>query len=622
MGIRRWAAGAVAVALAVVGAGQAQAVPEGVVHAAGAQVVEGRYIVALKPRPGVAAQAAAEDIAGRYGVQVERVYRRALTGFVVSADPKDARRLAADPRVARVEADAVVYGTGTRVNPVWNLDRIDQRTSILDGAYHYPDEAGAGVTAYVFDTGIRTSHAEFGGRASVGFDAIGDGWNGQDCNTEGHGTHVAGTIGGAEHGLAARVDLVSVRVLSCENLGTVSQIIAGVDWVTQNAIKPAVANMSLGGGASELEDAAVANSIASGVTYVVAAGNWERDACEYSPARVPGAITVAASNSSGERARGWGGEQSGSNHGSCVDIFAPGQEIKSAHNGSDTATRILRGTSMASPHVAGAAALVLSRFPDATPAEVTDILLARATVDALDPAALGAGSPNRLLYTGGSFEPPDRDFGVAVGSTAVTVEVGSSTTVPITTTNLVDKPQTLAVTASGAPAGASLSVSPASVPAGQGATLTIAVTGDAPSFTATVTATGPYGLVRTATVDVTVPPRVVCTLENTTRTPIPDMETVTSTLTVTSCPRQVSSAPTVRVRVEHTYRGDLSVRLVSPDGVEHTLKAADGADGAANLDQTFPLTLAPQQANGEWRLVVRDNFGFDVGTLVGWTLAL
>ncbi|MFI9811793.1 S8 family peptidase [Saccharothrix variisporea] len=589
---------------------------------AGAEVVAGQYIVTLARGQ---LSASASELGARYGGTVRRTFSRALHGFVVTLPEKQARRMAADPRVARVEADAVVRGLGSRTTSLWNLDRSDQRTAILDGAYQYADEAGRGVTAYVLDTGIRMSHSDFGGRARFGFDAIGDGLNGEDCNTDGHGTHVAGTIGGATHGLADKVNLVSVRVLSCDNLGTISQIVAGVEWVTANAAKPAVVNMSLGAaGRSPTEEDAITASIATGLTYVIAAGNDAVDACTFSPAAVPNAITVAAANSIDERATNWG-NGAGSNFGPCVDIFAPGQDIKSTHNATDSATRILRGTSMAAPHVAGAAALVLSRFPDATPAEVTAVLVNRATPGVLRADNLGSGSPNKLLYTGGAFEAPLRDFSVGVGSSTATVGAGQSVTVAVSTTNLIPQGQTIRLSATGAPAGATLSVNPAEVAAGQSATLTMSV---APGvnipagFTATVTGTGRYGLTRTASVAVTVPFTQVCSVSNTTTLPVPDLGTVSSTVEVTACPRKVASDATARVRAQHPYRGDLSLVLRAPDGTEQVLREADGDDAAADLDQVFPLRMSTVDANGVWTLVVRDNFGFDQGAVTGWDLVL
>ncbi|WP_306839273.1 S8 family peptidase [Catenuloplanes nepalensis] len=382
------------------GAAQAAPAATGPVFApAGAEVVEGQYIVALKATVGTASVAsAASSVAKAYGGTVRRTFARTMTGFVVTATEEQAARLAADPRVARVEADAIVRGADTQWYPIWNLDRVDQRSTVLDDAYSYPAQAGEGVTAYIMDTGVRTTHTQFGTRASVGFDAIGDGWNGQDCNEQGHGTHVAGTVGGTTYGLAPKAKLVSVRVLGCNNTGTVSQIIAGVEWITQNAVRPAVVNMSLGGGESLLEENAIAASINAGITYVVAAGNSDLDACAYSPAGLASAITVGAMNTIGERATGWGSPDPGSNYGTCLDLFAPGESIKSAHNATDRATRALRGTSMASPHVAGAVALILSVYPSATPAQITTLLINNSTPNALRADTLRS-SPNRLLFT-------------------------------------------------------------------------------------------------------------------------------------------------------------------------------------------------------------------------------
>ncbi|MEV6445703.1 S8 family serine peptidase [Amycolatopsis sp. NPDC051716] len=519
------AAGAAVAVLAGLSAGvaaPAQAAVGQVVKPAGAKVIDGSYIVLTKPSQ-LAVPAAAGVLTSRYGGKAGRTYQAALHGFLFTGTAEQAAKLAADPLVERVEADAIVSGQATQPLPPWNLDRVDQRSTVLDDAFTYPDGAGAGVTAYIMDTGVRISHSEFEGRASVGFDAINDGWNGQDCSTSGHGTHVAATVGGKTYGVAKKAKLVSVRVLSCENLGATSQIIAGVDWVTQHAQRPAVVNMSLGGGQSAAEDLAVKNSIAAGITYVVAAGNDDRDACFASPADVPTAITVGASNPVDERARDWketGGVTGGSNYGSCVDLFAPGESVKSAHNATDTATVTLRGTSMASPHVAGAVALLLSQSPGLSPAEVTNALLGRATAGVLKQDTLKTGSPNKLLYTG-------------------------------------------------------------------------------------------------------VPPQQVCTAANDTRQPIPDLGSVTSTIEMTACGRKVAATARVRVRAEHPARGDLSIRLVTPDGTELPLKNADGTDAAADLDQTYPLPdLTTKDANGVWKLVVRDNFGFDEGALAGWNLVL
>ncbi len=334
-----------------------------------------------------AAAALAESVTANYGGKVERVYKYALNGFAAEMSEDEAKTISQDPRVAFVEEDGEMYASATQTGATWGLDRIDQRDRPLNGTYVY-NFTGSGVRAYIIDTGIRTSHTQFGGRASVSFDAIGDGRNGQDCN--GHGTHVAGTVGGSTYGVAKSVMLRAVRVLNCSGSGSTSGVIAGVDWVTNNHISPSVANMSLGGGASTALDNAVNNSINSGVTYAIAAGNSNANACNSSPARVAAAITVGSSTSTDARS-------SFSNFGTCVDLFAPGSSITSAWSTSDTATNTISGTSMASPHVCGVAALYLQAHPGSSPATVRNGIVNGATTNRL--TSIGSGSPNRLLYS-------------------------------------------------------------------------------------------------------------------------------------------------------------------------------------------------------------------------------
>ncbi|BCJ53838.1 serine protease [Actinoplanes sp. NBRC 14428] len=368
-------------------AGTPGALPLGTVRAAGAGAIPGSYIVVLKAGA-TEVPAVSRALTSRYGGRVLASYTSAVRGFHTGMTPLEARRLAANPAVDYVEQDAVAtLADTTQANPVWGLDRLDQRALPLSKSYTYPSAAAA--TAYVLDTGIRIGHAEFGGRASYGRDFIDNDGTAQDCN--GHGTHVAGTIGGRTYGVAKDVKLVGVRVLNCKGAGPYSAIIAGIDWVTRNAVKPAVANMSVGGPASSAVNAAVAKSIASGVTYAVAAGNDSRNACGYSPASAPAAITVGATDSTDTRA-------SFSNYGSCLDVFAPGAKITSAGSSSGTATAIMSGTSMATPHVAGAAALVAAAHPEWTPAQVGAALTDNATAGKV--AARGTGSVNKLLYTG------------------------------------------------------------------------------------------------------------------------------------------------------------------------------------------------------------------------------
>ncbi|WFE20983.1 S8 family peptidase [Solwaraspora sp. WMMD937] len=385
---------AAAVATALVG-NPAAAAPAGEIKlAGGATAVAGSYIVvftdAAVAARGDAARAAAvadraDRLAAQYGGAVNRVFGAAVNGFEARLSPSAARRLAAHSSVAYVEQNHTVSLAATQNNPPsWGLDRIDQRNRPLNNAYTYPTTA-SNVTAYIIDTGIRTTHNDFGGRARAGYDAFGG--TSADCN--GHGTHVAGTVGGSAYGVAKGVRLVAVRVLNCSGSGTIAGVVAGVNWVTANAVKPAVANMSLGGGASSTLDSAVANSISSGVSYAVAAGNSNANACNYSPARVSSAITVGATTSSDARA-------SYSNYGSCLDIFAPGSSITAPWYNSNTATNTISGTSMASPHVAGAAALVLGRFPSYSPSQVSSYLVSNATTGVVSSA--GSGSPNRLLF--------------------------------------------------------------------------------------------------------------------------------------------------------------------------------------------------------------------------------
>ncbi|MEU4446272.1 S8 family serine peptidase [Actinosynnema sp. NPDC050801] len=356
--------------------------------AAAGTAVEGHYLVVLKGDD-VAAQAA--ELTAKHGGKVTATWQHALRGFAVAANEAEARQLAKDPAVESVSQDGTVQAVDTQPNPPsWGLDRVDQRDLPLNSAYSY-DTTAANVHAYVIDTGIRTTHTTFGGRATAGFDAV-DGSN-VDCH--GHGTHVAGTVGGAEYGVAKAVQLVAVRVLNCSGGGTFAGVVSGIDWVTANAVKPAVANMSLGAIASAATvpmETAVRNSIASGITYAIASGNSDDDACGFSPALVTEAVTVNASTDSDSRATDF------SNYGTCTDLFAPGVGITSAWATNDTATNTISGTSMAAPHAAGAAALHLATHPDDAPAAVQAALVAASTPDKI--ANAGEGSPNRLLFTG------------------------------------------------------------------------------------------------------------------------------------------------------------------------------------------------------------------------------
>jgi serine protease len=363
----------------------------------GARAIPDRYIVVLNDAAaagvddqgamGLTVSIVAVDMAARYNGTVFHVYDAALKGFAIEMSDGAARKLSADPRVQFVEQDSVVSINATQSPATWGIDRVDQRNLPRSNSYTYNTTA-SNVHAYIIDTGIRSTHTQFGGRSTGGFTAINDGRGTTDCN--GHGTHVAGTVGSSTYGLAKAVRLHPVRVLSCTGSGSNSGVIAGVNWVANNRVLPAVANMSLGGGASSALDSAVNGAINRSVTFAVAAGNSNANACNSSPARVPAAITVGSSTSSDARS-------SFSNFGTCVDIFAPGSSITSTWSTSNSATNTISGTSMASPHVAGAAALYLATHPTASPATVRNALVNGATANVL--SGVGSGSPNRLLYT-------------------------------------------------------------------------------------------------------------------------------------------------------------------------------------------------------------------------------
>jgi subtilisin family serine protease len=397
--------------------------------------VPGRYIVVLRPietkslfEAAATVESMSYELAGEYGGNVDKVYEAALTGFSAEMNEAAALELSNDSRVAWVEEDGVAYAQTVQSGATWGLDRIDQRALPLSSSFQY-STTGSGVHAYIIDSGIRVTHQDFGGRASVSADFVGDGQNGNDCN--GHGTHVAGTVGSSTYGVAKSVSLHAVRVLQCDGNGLISNMIAGINWVTSNRINPAVANISISlTGISPSLDTAVSNSVSSGVTYTIAAGNFGMDACNYSPERVPNAITVGSIASNDARP-GY------SNQGPCLDIYAPGNGVVSLSNADDVSVRSMNGTSMAAPHVAGVAALYLEANPSASPATVSQQIMNGATVGAV--WNVDGVSANRLLYSWiGGMQAPTEAAQVTIIKqvTNATGGTSSSTSFGYSATNL------------------------------------------------------------------------------------------------------------------------------------------------------------------------------------------
>ncbi|MDQ7905308.1 S8 family peptidase [Phytohabitans sp. ZYX-F-186] len=384
--------------------------------------IKDSYIVVLKDSKAGAAKvdASAKALTRQFGGAVSHTYSRSIRGFAARMSEAQAKKLATSADVAYVEQNRKVSKSDTQVNPPsWGLDRLDQIFAPLNKRFVYPNTA-SNVHAYVIDSGIRITHQEFGGRASYGYDFVDGDAVASDC--DGHGTHVAGTIGGTNYGVAKGVQLVAVRVLDCVGSGTLAGVLGGVDWVTANAVKPAVANMSLGGSPSSALDAAVEASINSGVSYAVAAGNEDMDACGGSPARTPNAITVGATDEVDFRA-------SFSNYGSCVDIHAPGNNIPSSVASSDTAIDRYSGTSMASPHVAGAAALLLSANPTWSPTQVRNVIVFGGTRRVVRNTAV-TGTSDVMLRIGTVVVP--FVTGLRSLTNGKNVSVGSNGTQPLT----------------------------------------------------------------------------------------------------------------------------------------------------------------------------------------------
>ncbi|GAB7044219.1 MULTISPECIES: S8 family serine peptidase [Catenuloplanes] len=615
--VRRGLVAAVVTLLAVGASAPATAAePEGTVLGAdGPQAIAGSYIVFLKDAA-VAADAVpgtAAALAGRHGGTVVRTYQHAARGFEARLTERAARRLAADPVVASVTQNATVTGSDVQSpTPSWGLDRIDQRALPADDSFTYPGVAPA-VTAYIIDGGINLTHTEFTGRVRSGWDFVENDAEANDCR--GHGTHVAGTVGGTTYGVAKNVELVAVRVLDCAGSGSVASVIAGIDWATADheAGTPAVANVSINAARRfPTEEAAVSRSIADGITYVISAGNDNgANACDRTPAGVPEAITVGATGPDDTRAPF-------SNVGTCVDLFAPGVDIRSANIGDDTATRLWSGTSMAAPHVTGAAALILADHPTYTPAQVADELLAEATPNVVGDA--GTGSPNRLLYVDSTV--PANDFSLAATPADGDVVAGGSATATITGTVTRGAAQQVTLSARGLPAGATATFAPATIGSGGTSELTVTTTArTAPgTYDVLVVGTGPSAT-RPVRFALTVTAAAGCVGASDRNVSTTSDHPVELPVTIAGCGVNAAANSTVEVHIDHTYVADLEVKLIAPSGNEYNLVSRTG-DDARDIDYTFTHDLSAEPADGVWKLSVFDNAPSGIGETDSWVLNL
>lgn len=560
------------------------------------------------------------SMATQAGGSVKQIYSSAINGFVIQSRASEkVAALLNDPRVAHIEADQVVSIGATQINATWGLDRIDQANLPLNSTYNY-DFDGTGVNAYVIDTGVRITHNQFGNRGRSGYTAINDGNGTNDC--QGHGTHVAGTIGSSTYGVAKDATIYAVRVLGCDGSGTNAGVIGGVDWVAANHIKPAVANMSLGGGTSTALDNAVNSAVSQGITMVVAAGNDNTNACSFSPARAASAMTVGSTTSSDARS-------SFSNYGTCLDIYAPGSSITSTWSTSNSATNTISGTSMAAPHVAGVAALYLDEFPGASPAQVESAIEGAAIPNKVTDAR--TGSPNLLLNNfsddGGGGGGGELSNGVA--ETNVSGAQGSETfftlEVPAGATDLSfvmsggSGDADMYVRFGSAPTTGTYDCRPfqngnnetcdiSSVQAGTYHVMTRGYSAySGVSLVGSYTAGGGGGGSNF--------------FENTSNVTISSgaANVVNSNINVNRT--GASGTITIKADIKHSYRGDLSVKIFTPSGESGTVHArTNTSDSGDDLSIDVDLNAGTIESSGQWRLEVTDHANQDGGFIDSWSI--
>ncbi|ALN59197.1 peptidase, families S8 and S53/PKD domain/proprotein convertase P-domain protein [Lysobacter enzymogenes] len=571
--------------------------------------IPGRYIVVLKNQ---VANLSVESVRGtsdiatvarslstKHRAKLLRSYQHALRGFVVEADPNALAQLLNDPGVAFVEEDGFGSIAATQNNATWGIDRVDQRNLPLSSSYTYDTDA-ATVHAYILDTGVRADHVEFSGRMGNGFSARpGDSSTG-DCH--GHGTHVAGTVAGTTWGVAKKAIVHPIRTFDCTGNGQTSEAIAAIDWVAANHIKPAVANMSFSFPGSAAIDNSVNNLMNAGVVAVAAAGNSNDDACSGSPRRVPRVLTVGSSDRNDARSLWSGGQASG--WGRCVDLFAPGSDIVSAGIASATASVPNSGTSMASPHVAGVAALYLATHPAATADEVHAAIVSNATPGKITGDL--RGSPNLLVHSLFSAGP------------------GPGNAAPVA--NFMSSTNGLTATFTDTSSDSDGSIASRSWDFGDGTTSTAAnpskTYAAAGTYTVKLTVVDNGGASNTKTATVTVGSSGgVQTYTNGTDANIPDNNAtgITSSISVTGRSGNAPSNAQVAVNIVHSYKGDLIVDLVAPDGSVYNLHNRTGSS-TDNINQTFTVNLSSEALNGTWKLRAADRAAQDVGRIDSWSV--